>query len=166
MTSWVFDARTFTLRDGRNVLIREALPGDGQALLDYVLTVAGETDNLSFAPDEFERSTEQQSNLLRTYNATVGNLYLLAVLQREIVGALSFSSGKRPRMRHQGSLGITVRKVYWGQGIGSSLLDSLIEWARNTDVIKKIDLRALTGNERAIGLYRSRGLRSRAACVK
>ena len=112
---------------------------------------------MSFAPDEFERSAEQQSNLLRTYNATVGNLYLLAVLQREIVGALSFSSGKRPRMRHPGGLGITVRKAYWGQGIGSSLLDTLIEWARNTDVIKKIDLRALTGNERAIGLYHSRG---------
>jgi len=52
---------------------------------------------------------------------------------------------------------MTVRKRYWGLGIGSLLLDALIEWAREGGVIKKINLRVRADNGRAIALYQSKG---------
>jgi RimJ/RimL family protein N-acetyltransferase len=52
---------------------------------------------------------------------------------------------------------MSVRREYWGLGIGSLMLDTLIEWARGAGFVKKIDLRVRTDNPRAIRLYQSRG---------
>ena len=48
-------------------------------------------------------------------------------------------------------------KEYWGLGIGSLMLDTLIEWARETGIIRKINLRVRTDNRRAVRLYEGRG---------
>jgi RimJ/RimL family protein N-acetyltransferase len=52
---------------------------------------------------------------------------------------------------------MSVRKQYWGLGIGSLMLDTLIEWARSTQIVKKINLRVRTDNQRAILLYERKG---------
>ena len=52
---------------------------------------------------------------------------------------------------------MSVRKQYWGLGIGSLMLDALIAWARDTQIIKKINLRVRTDNQRAIALYERKG---------
>lgn len=50
-------------------------------------------------------------------------------------------------------MGITVRKPYWGLGIGKLLLKYLIDWAKGTGIIRKINLRVRSDNEKAIKLY-------------
>ena len=52
---------------------------------------------------------------------------------------------------------MSVRKRYWGLGIGSLMLDTLIDWAKGTQIVKKINLRVRTDNERAIALYERKG---------
>jgi RimJ/RimL family protein N-acetyltransferase len=52
---------------------------------------------------------------------------------------------------------MSVRKQYWGLGIASAMLDSLVGWARGTEVVKKINLRVRTDNTRAISLYEWKG---------
>jgi RimJ/RimL family protein N-acetyltransferase len=52
---------------------------------------------------------------------------------------------------------MSVRKQYWGLGIGSLMLDTLIEWARANQIVKKINLRVRTDNQRAIRLYERKG---------
>jgi RimJ/RimL family protein N-acetyltransferase len=52
---------------------------------------------------------------------------------------------------------MTVRLAFWGLGIGSAMLDCLIDWARATAVITKLNLRVRSDNERAIRLYRGKG---------
>lgn len=42
-------------------------------------------------------------------------------------------------------------------GIGTLLLQSLIDWAKSTDKIEKINLKVHSVNEIAIGLYRKMG---------
>ena len=50
-----------------------------------------------------------------------------------------------------------VRSHAWGQGIGSILVDTLIDWARSGGVIRKINLTVRVDNERGLALYRRRG---------
>ena len=45
---------------------------------------------------------------------------------------------------------------YWGFGIGTMLLDTLIEWARAED-ITKVELKVRVDNQRAISLYHKLG---------
>ncbi|MCP4535682.1 MAG: GNAT family N-acetyltransferase [Chloroflexi bacterium] len=47
-----------------------------------------------------------------------------------IVAALYFSGGCRPHIRHRDKFSMSVRKQYWGLGIGSLMLDTLIDWAQ------------------------------------
>ena len=60
-------------------------------------------------------------------------------------------------MRHVGELGMSVVKAYWGQGVGSLLLDTLLSWARQTDIVRKINLRVRSDNGRAVALYERKG---------
>jgi GNAT superfamily N-acetyltransferase len=61
------------------------------------------------------------------------------------IGCLNFSGGPRERTAQIGEFGITVRKAYWGLGIGRALIEYLIEWSRNSGVIRKINLKVRNG---------------------
>ena len=73
------------------------------------------------------------------------------------MGSLSFTAGHRPRVRHYGEFGLSVAQKYWGQGLGGALLDTLFDWAVGGGVVKKINLKVNTLNERAVGLYLKKG---------
>lgn len=60
-------------------------------------------------------------------------------------------------MRHVGGFGISVLRCHWGAGIGTALLDGLIDWARSGGVIGKINLTVRPDNSAARALYRRRG---------
>ena len=145
------------LSDGRLLVIREAEAGDAVAALAYVEAISGESDYLSFGPGEFELTEAEEVEFLRKARESDNQLFLLGLVDDEIVGNVSFVPGHRPRLRHCGELGVSVRREYWGLGIGSALLDSLVEWARASEIVKKINLHVRTDNPRAIELYKRKG---------
>ena len=58
-------ARKHQVRNGQVLVIREAVPEDARALLNYVEAVSGESDFLTFGPGEFELTEEQEADFLR-----------------------------------------------------------------------------------------------------
>jgi RimJ/RimL family protein N-acetyltransferase len=145
------------LRDSSTLLIREAAPEDARAVLDYLECISAESDFLTFGPGEFELTEAEESDFLRKCGQADNRLYIVGLINNAIAGTLHFSAGHRPRIRHTGELGMSVRKQHWGFGIGSLLLNTLIGWAHRTGIIKKINLRVRVDNDRAIALYRGKG---------
>jgi RimJ/RimL family protein N-acetyltransferase len=145
------------LTDGRMLLIRPATVGDAAALLEYVEAVGGESDFLSFGAGDFGLSLAEEEVFLRKLATRDNEFYIVGQLNGAIVSALTFTAGERPRVRHRGEFGISVRKEFWGMGIGSLMLDRLLEWARRTQIINKINLRVRADNLRAIRLYERKG---------
>jgi RimJ/RimL family protein N-acetyltransferase len=145
------------LADGRVLLIREADGEDARDVLDYVNAISGESDFLSFGPGEFDLMEPEEEEFLRRCRATDNQICLLGIIDDILIATLNFAAGRRPRVRHSGGFGITVRRDYWGLGIGSLMLDALIDWAREGGIVKKINLQVRTDNRRAIRLYESRG---------
>jgi RimJ/RimL family protein N-acetyltransferase len=139
------------------LVIREAAAQDAGAVLDHVHAISAESDFLTFGPGEFELSKPEEEAVLQRYRDVDNQLYLLGIVDGTIVGALTFAAGRRPRVRHSGEFGMSVRKEYWGLGIGSLMLEALIDWARGTGIVTKINLRVRTDNQRAIMLYKRRG---------
>jgi RimJ/RimL family protein N-acetyltransferase len=129
------------------------------AQLRHIRAISGESDYLTFGPGEFEPSLAGEAAVLRAYRDADNRLYLLGWIGAALVGSLVFSAGRRPRVRHSGELSMSVRQPYWGQGIGSSLLATLIDWARDSGTVKKINLRVRTDNTRAVALYQRFGFR-------
>jgi len=147
----------YELNDGRLLHIREVTVADAAALLQYIGDVSGESDFLTFGPGEVDRMLAQEEDFIRNSLEADNQLFIQGSIGETIVSVLHFSGGSRPRLRHSGEFGMSVRKPYWGLGIGSLILDTLIAWARATQIVKKINLRTRTDNQRAILLYEGKG---------
>ena len=151
------EPRKHRLKNGHVLLIREAAAEDARAVLEYVNDISGESDFLTFGPGEFELTEPEEEAFLVKSRAADNQLYILGEMDDTIVTTLHFSAGRRPRLRHSGEFGLSVRKQHWGLGIGSRMIDALIDWARDTQIIKKINLRVRTDHHRAILLYQRKG---------
>ncbi len=145
------------LKNHLRLTLRRAEPHDAEQVLAFVDQVAGESENITFGPGEFEMSVEEERAFLQKSAESPTSLYLIAEIGGEIAGTLTFNAGKRPRIQHAGEFGTTVLRKYWNLGIGNHLLAYLITWARQSGTIRKINLRVRVDNLPAIHLYEKYG---------
>ncbi|MFD2629644.1 GNAT family N-acetyltransferase [Oceanobacillus kapialis] len=87
------------------------------------------------------------------------NLYIVAEFNSNIVGFLIFNRYVPSRLQHTGSLGMGIVDEYTNQGIGTKLLERLIDWARKENNIEKICLGVTSLNKRAIHVYKCMGFK-------
>ena len=146
------------LKDGSSCLIREACPEDAEEMLEYVDQVAGETDNLTFGQGEFKMTLEEEQDFIEKQLNSDRELMLIARKSDEIVGQINMNGNLKERLAHKAEFGVTVRKEYWGLGIGRILVEMMLEYAREQG-IKKINLAVLADNQRAISLYEKLGFK-------
>jgi RimJ/RimL family protein N-acetyltransferase len=149
-TEWV-------LRDGRKLVLREAEIEDAAAILNHLAAVAVETDFLAFGRGELDVGIGEEEDFIDFYRESPVELLLVAFVGPRLVGTLTFSGNTRPRLRHTGELGMSVRKDHWGLGVGSMMVDFLVRWARAGSTLTKLNLRVRTDNERALRLYQRKG---------
>lgn len=145
--------RHLTTKNGEPLLIREAHKKDASALIDYVQKVAAETDFLTFGEGEFNLTVSDEEAFIENSRMAPNQLALIAVLERRIVGLLHVEGSPKKRLQHIGEFGITVAKDHWGKGIGASLMQSMIDWAQASGVIRKLNLKVQVNNANAVRLY-------------
>ena len=73
-----------------------------QAVLDYVETISGESDFLTFGSGEFEHTKTEEEEALHKYRDSDNQLYILGLKGDTIVSTLVFSASHRRRLRHSG----------------------------------------------------------------
>ena len=145
------------IKDGRELIIRKAETEDAIKLTEYMMAIPNESDFLTFGGNELNFTPEIEGKIINSMKDKDNSIMLLAVIDGEIAGNCTFRGGERKRTRHTGEFGITVRKPYWGMGIGSLLMEALICWAEDTEIIRKINLRVRNDNKKAIKLYEKFG---------
>ena len=149
--------RIHPLPSGGDLVIREATREDAAALLPHVEAVSGESPFLTFGPGEFELTVDQEADFLAKCEATANALYLVGLVEGEIVASSGTTGSARARLMHRVELGMSVRQAHWRQGIGAALLDAIIDWARANPVVTKLDLQVATTNAGAVALYLKKG---------
>lgn len=151
------EAKQYKLKNGQTLLIRPARKEDAAAVIDYLSIIGGETDFLTFGPGGFGTAPEREEAFIEEIAHSDNQLMLCAWINDELAGHMGFNASPRVRIRHTGEVGVTVRKKYWGLGIGTELLKYLLAWAAESQVIRKINLRVRSDNRRAIELYKRLG---------
>lgn len=138
-----------------NYKIIPAQPLDAEKILEYLKTVGGETDNLTFGKEGVPFSIEEEEKFLLTFKNSKDNMMLLAKDGETLIAVASLNrlSG---RMSHRGELGISVLKKYWNKGIGSALIQKILIFAKenNFDIV---ELNVRSDNKNAIHLYEKFG---------
>ena len=122
--------------------IREAKKEDAAQIVKYLEDTGGDTAYLTFGPGELNLSVADEEKSIKDYLNSANQIFLLAEIDKGVVGCLTFKAIDRPRIRHTGIFGMSVSKKYWGLGIGTSLVESLVEWAKLSGIIRKINLKS------------------------
>jgi len=140
------------------IKIREIEVEDYKELLDFMKKVKGETNFLLGYPDEIKLSYEDEKEHIKKVKTSETSNYFVVMKNNKMIGCIGFNGNTARKMKHYGTIGISVLKEYWGRGIATALLEKLISWSKEKG-IKKINLDVFENNERAIKLYEKFGFK-------
>ena len=141
----------------KEIVFAEAQPSDAAAFIDFMNQVAVETDYLVMDETGFRFSQQEMETIFESGLEKPDELCLLAKVDAEVIGAISIKSSSQFRISHIGTVFIAVKKDYWGYGIGSILLDEVISWAEEMDMLKRLELTVQVRNQTAINVYKKFG---------
>lgn len=109
-------------------------------------------------------SQEDSYTLDRISNPRPGSQRLVAVAMhadgsQKVVGSIHLHQHQNPRTRHVGGLGMMVHPNYWNMGIGSQLMDNIIDIADNWLNLTRVELEVNPENMHALRLYEKFGFK-------
>jgi len=90
--------------------------------------------------------------------STEADYLLLAFVDGAVAGHAGLHPwGKSPRRAHVRGLGMAIQSRYQGQGVGTALMQALMDLADKWLPVTRIELTVFADNERAVKLYRKFG---------
>jgi len=134
-----------------DIIVRHSEPEDYEALHSIMSgprAVAG-TLQLPFPSAEMWRT--------RLAEPSEGLYSLVACVEDEVVGNLGLEALSRPRMRHTGRIGMAVRDDWQGKGVGTALMEAVLDLADNWLNLTRIELHVYVDNAAGIALYEKFG---------
>ena len=139
------------------LLIREAEVEDAAALVSFLNRVSVETDFTSLDGDGILLTSEEMEIFLNKQASWDNQITLLAFLNDKIAGIVNITADQRKRVRHIGDFFIVIGKKYWNNGLGSLLLEEVVEWAQASGILRRLQLTVQTRNLAAVHLYQKHG---------
>ena len=142
--------------------IREAIPDDAADILQALRIVGRETPYLVMDEKGMEMTPEEMSENLANLYESPNNVLMVALADGKVIGTASVKASAKKRMEHIGEIGISILKDYWGFGLGSLMMEELIEWAQESEMIRRLELTVQHRNQRAVHVYEKIGFTTEA----
>ena len=144
----------YTLKDGRTLILRDPKLEDAQELLDFLKIVGAETDFLLCDENGIDGLTlaGEQGWITDTLKAPNTKMFV-GVVDGEIVLVCDVRAAARKRVAHSAGVAISIKRAYWGLGIGGIAMQAMIGFAKSTGVLRSLSLEVREGNDRAHALY-------------
>lgn len=149
--------RELQLCDGKRVLIREAVEEDASSILDYLRRNSDRFPYMITTLEEVESNPKTQMQIIQAHHRLSNCLMIVAVSDFQVVGLLNCLGGQKKRVRHDGEFGVSVDMSLLRQGIGSAMIDILLQWAEQKSSLERLTLMVMHDNTHAINLYRRYG---------
>lgn len=148
--------RAFQLPNGELLTVRSLCADDAEALNTFRLATYRETHFMARYPEECTSLEAVQKGLAGSESSAL-NFEVGAFAGTKLVGEFGVAQ-VRPHIkyRHRAVMGISVRKEYWGCGLGSYLMQLAIDQTR-TNGFEQLELGVYSDNTRAIHLYEKVG---------
>ena len=149
--------QTVILKNGIEALLRNGNAADGPAVFENFNLVHAETDYLLSYPDENSYDPDKEAKFLEEKTNSPNEIEIIAIIDGKIAGTAGIEAvGEKYKVRHRAEFGISILKEYWGLGLGKALATACIQCAKEAGY-EQLELDVVSGNERALSLYRSLG---------
>ncbi|MBR5429631.1 MAG: GNAT family N-acetyltransferase [Firmicutes bacterium] len=150
-------AKTITLKDGRECVLRHGTEADGPAAYEIFNLTHEQTDYLLTYPGEGSFTVEGECEFLKAKAESPNAIDVLAEIEGRLVGLAGIAAvGDKEKIRHRAEFGISIDRAYWGLGVGRGLTEACIDCAK-TAGYAQLELEAVADNERALALYQKAG---------
>ena len=148
-----FPEKAITLKDGRSCILRPTMPEDAAEMIEYMKRTADETPFLLRYPDEIEYTVDGERGFLSSFLDDPASVMMVAVIEGNLAGNCSITGDRSKRkLRHRCSMAIALYREYWNLGIGTAMIEYLIQLARQIGY-EQMDLGVIAENEQALALY-------------
>lgn len=134
-----------------DLTIRPLHPDDAEPLYQMLRHPAVSHSTLQLPSQEIGRWEQRTRQSQPTFHR------LVAVTGGELVGNIGLFQPLNPRLWHAAGLGMSVHPDYWGRGVGSAMLDAILDLADNWLNLKRVELEVHVDNPAAIHLYQKFG---------
>ncbi|HWP97104.1 MAG TPA: GNAT family N-acetyltransferase [Syntrophomonadaceae bacterium] len=133
------------------VQILEAHRSNADAIQAFLKKVSSETDfiasNTNITKAVIERSRRSNNSVILLGINTNG----------KIISYLRLVGDERPGRKHTATMSLYILQEYWGMGIGRSMIEYALRWAKFASIIRKINIACRSDNKSALSLYMSVG---------
>lgn len=128
---------------------RLAEPSDGQAILDLLKVLQGESDTFLVDSDLDDITAADEAQQINLINHSRTNLMAVATYGSELLGIVTVDSIDNGA----GEVGVAVLAGYQGYSIGTNLMELAIDWATDFSSLDQLVLTVFSKNEPAIHVY-------------
>lgn len=136
------------------VVIRQASFEDASETVEFMNWVTGEVDFHTYGANDFNIKPDDEKKMISAFSKRENSSFIVALFRNKIIGVATLSGGIKDRVKHRGTMGITVAKRYWRLGIGNKMMEVLIDFAKKSASLTKLELLVHEKNLPAIELYK------------
>lgn len=153
----IYAEKEILTKDGKQVILRNAIKEDAAALIEFLKITANETRFLLSEPEEITFTIAQEEDFIQNRIDSENELLLIATMDGKHIGNCSLSvMGPKQRYKHRCSVAIALYQEYCGLGIGKQMMLALLEQAKLCGY-EQAELEVVTDNTAAVSLYKSLG---------
>jgi len=139
--------------------VRPAEASDAAQLLALLKQLASESNTFTVDDGLGELSEADERAQIEQITRTTTNTIFVAVLDQQLIGVGTVQATEG-LLHPRGEIGVAVLKAYWGNGLGTALVEELLTWAHDFSTLHQLFLTVQTRNERAVKLYRQLGFKA------
>jgi RimJ/RimL family protein N-acetyltransferase len=154
--------KQFKTKSGKDCVIRWVKIEDSEQLMHFINALSKEDTYIGYGPESTKTLPQEAAFVANRMKACL--LRDASFVIAEIDGRIIATSGididysGHDRTKHIAGFGIAILDGYRSEGIGSQLIDTMIDHAKNyLSGISMIKLTVFAENQRAIGLYEKSG---------
>ncbi|MBU7446851.1 MULTISPECIES: GNAT family N-acetyltransferase [Lactiplantibacillus] len=136
--------------------VRPAEVTDAAQLLALLAQLGRESNTFTVDDGIEELSETDEAEQIERISGTTTNVIFVAALGDRLIG-VSTVQASTDFSAAQGEVGVAVLKEFWGMGLGTALVEEILDWARNYSSLERLVLTVQLRNTRAAKLYQHLG---------
>lgn len=154
-----FISKTYHTKLGKPLLIREATSADAKQLLVLKLEYLKDSNTIPLFDYEYSNTIKEESELIQNLHQQSNSLLLVAESDGDIIGNIDLTGSWRKKMQHTAMIGMGIHTQWQNQGIGTLLIQNVLEWSKENEILKVLWLEVYATNLPGISLYKKIGFK-------
>ena len=149
----IFSPQNVLLKNGKTILIREAVVRDAGALLEMVTNYLDHSPYVPKSTSEFHLTLAQEEAWIQSFLDAPNSMLLVAEFENQLIGNIDLTGNKRQVMQHNALVGMGMLTEWRNQGLGSALMRAAIDWAISNPLLENLQLEVYAENLAGINFY-------------